>query len=143
MLLRLLAIGALLAIASLASVWWSRQQGRVRHVAVAGALTRADLGVPPGARGTVVVFSTPLCAKCPGTKAMLSRLLEDYEGVAQAEIDAAERLDIARRFDIMRTPTVLVLNANGVAVARMDGAPTPVQARQAIEALPFLSGYSI
>jgi thioredoxin-like negative regulator of GroEL len=74
---------------------------------------------------------------------MLSRVLEDFEGVAQAEIDAAERLDIARRFDIMRTPTVLVLNANGVAVARMDGAPTPVQARQAIEALPPLSGYSI
>ena len=143
MLFRLLAIGALLAFASLAYMWWSRQQGRVRQEAAAGALTRADLGVPPGARGTVVVFSTPLCAKCPATKAMLSRLLEDYEGVAQAEIDAAERLDIARRFDIMRTPTVLVLNANGVAVARMDGAPTPVQARQAIEALPPLSGYSI
>jgi thiol-disulfide isomerase/thioredoxin len=143
MLLRLLAIGALLAITSLAYAWWSRQQGRVRRVVAAGALTRADLGVPPGARGTVVVFSTPLCAKCPGTKAMLSRLLEDFEGVAQAEIDAAERLDIARRFDIMRTPTVLVLNANGVAVARMDGAPTPVQAREAIDALPPLSGYSI
>lgn len=143
MLLRLVAIGALLAITSLAYAWWSRQQGRVRRVVVAGALTRADLGVPLGARGTVVVFSTPLCAKCPGTKAMLSRLLEDFEGVAQAEIDAAERLDIARRLDIMRTPTVLVLNANGVAVARMDGAPTPVQAREAIDALPPLSGYSI
>lgn len=143
MLLRLVAIGALLLASTVAYAWWSRRQGRVRHVAVAGALTRADLGVPPGARGTVVVFSTPLCAKCPGTKAMLSRLLDDYEGVAQAEIDAAERLDIARRFDIMRTPTVLVLDANGVAVARMDGAPTPVQAREAIDALPPLSGYSI
>ena len=143
MLLRLLAVGALLLASTVAYAWWSRQQGRVRHVVVAGALTRADLGVTPGARGTVVVFSTPLCAKCPGTKAMLSRLLDDYEGVAQAEIDAAERLDIARRFDIMRTPTVLVLDANGVAVARMDGAPTPMQAREAIDALPPLSGYSI
>lgn len=143
MLLRLILVGVALAAASLGYVWWSRRQGRVRQVAAAGALTSAELGIAPGVRGTVVVFSTPMCAKCPGTKAMLSRLLNDYEGVAQAEIDAAERLDIARRFDIMRTPTVLVLNANGVAVARMDGAPTPVQAREAIDALPPLSGYSI
>jgi len=143
MLLRLLVIGALLTIASLAYVWWSSRQGRVHQVIAAAALTSADLGISPGARGTVVVFSTPLCAKCPGTKAMLARVIEDYEGVAQAEIDAAARLDIARRFDIMRTPTVLVLNANGVAVARMDGAPTAVQAREAIDALPPLSGYSI
>ena len=90
-----------------------------------------------------MVFSTPMCAKCPGTKAMLARVIEDYEGVAQAEVDAAERLDLARRFDIMRTPTVLVLDAAGVAVSRMDGAPTPLQAREAIEGLAPLTGYSI
>ena len=143
MLWRMVGVVALLAVSSLTYVWWQRRQGLVRAVDTANALTPADLGAPRGQRGTVVVFSTPMCAKCPGTKAMLATLLKDYEGVTQVEIDAAERLDIARRFSVMRTPTVLVLNANGVAVARMDGAPTPAHARQAIDALPPLAGYSI
>ncbi len=43
----------------------------------------------------------------------------------------------------MRTPTVLVLDAAGMPVTRMDGAPTPLQAREAIEGLAPLTGYSI
>ena len=143
MLWRIAGVALLLVVTSVGYLWWQRRQGVVRSVDSTNALTPAELGGPRGQRGTVVVFSTPMCAKCPGTKAMLSTLLADYEGVTQAEIDAAERLDIARRFDVMRTPTVLVLNENGVAVARMDGAPTPVQARQALDALPPLAGYSI
>lgn len=143
MLLRLLLVFALLGVSTIAFLWWKGREGVVRDVTSNHALTPADLGVPRGARGTVVVFSTPMCAKCPGTKAMLARVIEDYEGVAQAEIDAAERLDLARRFDIMRTPTVLVLDAAGIAVSRMDGAPTPLQAREAIEGLTPLTGYSI
>lgn len=143
MLWRLAIVAALLLVSTLGYLVWQRRQGTVRFVASANALTPDELGGPRGPRGTVVVFSTPMCAKCPGTKAMLARVIQDYEGVAQAEIDAADRLDIARRFDVMRTPTVLVLDANGVAVSRMDGAPTPAQAREALDALPPLTGYSI
>lgn len=140
---RIVLVAALLGASTVGYLWWQRRQGIVRGVDSGNVLTPADLGAPRGSRGTVVVFSTPMCAKCPATKAMLARMLADYEGVTQAEIDAAERLDIARRFGIMRTPTVLVLDANGVAVSRMDGAPTPQQARQALDALAPLPGYSI
>lgn len=143
MLVRLLIIVGVLALASLAYVWWQRRQGVVRHVEVPGALTPAVLGAPRGERATLVQFSTPVCAKCPPTKALLTRVIADYPHVVHVEIDASERLDLARELHIMRTPTTLVLDSAGVVVARMDGAPNEHQAREAIESVPAPTEYSI
>ncbi|WP_236685247.1 thioredoxin family protein [Demequina salsinemoris] len=136
MLVRVLIVLALLVIASLAYWWWSSRQGRVTRVEIPGALTPAVLGAPRGYRATFVQFSTPVCAKCPPTKALLTRVAEEYEGVSHVEIDASERLELARELDIMRTPTTLVLDTNGVVVARISGAPSEAQAREAIDATP-------
>lgn len=143
MLLRLVLVAVLLVAASGGYVWWSRQQGKVRHVTVAGALTPADLGAPRGQRATFVQFSTPMCAKCPPTKALLLRVAGDDPSVAHIEIDASEHLDLARRLDIMRTPTTLVLNADGVVVSRMNGAPSEAQVRAALDEVPPATEYSI
>jgi len=143
MLLRLLIIGGLLAVASVAYVWWSRQQGRVQHVVVAGALTPSDLGAPRGQRATFVQFSTPMCAKCPPTRDLLLRVAADDPYVTHIEIDASENLDLARRLDIMRTPTTLLLDSDGVVVSRMNGAPSEAQAREALAEVPPATEYSI
>lgn len=143
MLVRILAIGVLLAAASVAYAWWSRQQGRVRHVVVAGTLTPAELGAPRGQRATFVQFSTPMCAKCPPTRDLLLRVAADDPYVSHIEIDASEHLDLARRLDIMRTPTTLVLDADGVVVSRMNGAPSEAQAREALAEVPPATEYSI
>jgi thiol-disulfide isomerase/thioredoxin len=143
MLFRILVIGAVLAVASVAYLWWSRQQGRVRHVVVAGALTPVELGAPRGQRATFVQFSTPMCAKCPPTRDLLLRVAADDPYVSHIEIDASEHLDLARRLDIMRTPTTLVLDADGVVVSRMNGAPSEAQAREALAEVPPPTEYSI
>lgn len=143
MLVRLIEIGALLVVATVAYAWWSRRQGRVLQVAVAGALTPADLGAPRGQRATFVQFSTPMCAKCPPTRALLLRVVADDPYVVHVEIDASEHLDLARRLDIMRTPTTLVLNADGVVVSRMNGAPSEAQARAALAEVPPPNEYAI
>ena len=77
-----------------------------------------------------------MCAKCPGTRVLLQGVAAEHKGVNHVEIDAAERLDMAREFDIMRTPTILVLNHEGVVVARMSGAPSVAQALEALESAP-------
>ena len=143
MLLRLVAIGVLLAVASVAYAWWSRRQGRVQHVVISGALTPADLGASRGQRATFVQFSTPMCAKCPPTRDLLLRVAADDPYVAHIEIDASENLDLARRLDIMRTPTTLVLDSDGVVVSRMNGAPSEAQARAALAEVPPPTEYSI
>ena len=143
MLLRVIAIVVLLGVATAAWLWWQRRQGIVRRVERPGTLGPAVLGAPRGERATFVQFSTPMCAKCPPTAVLLKRVAAEQPYVAHIEIDAAERLDLARELGIMRTPTTLVLDSDGVVVARMDGAPSEAHARQALEAAPLPPEYAI
>jgi len=143
MILRLIAIALLLGASALFYYWWQGRQGTVRRVERPGALTPAVLGSPRGGRATFVQFSTPMCAKCPGTAALLTRVAAEQPHVTHVEIDAAERLDLARELGIMRTPTTLILDSDGIVVARMDGAPTEAQAREALEAAPLPPEYAI
>jgi len=129
---RVLTVLGVLALASLFYAWWSRREGRVTQVEAAGALSSATLGAPRGYHATFVQFSTPICAKCPPTAVLLKRVAAAEVNVAHVEIDAAERLDLARELGIMRTPTTLVLDGDGLIVARISGAPTEQQAREAL-----------
>ena len=45
------------------------------------------------------------------------------EGIAHVEIDAEARLDLVRALGVLRTPTVLVLAADGRIVRRASGQP--------------------
>ncbi|WP_296665244.1 thioredoxin family protein [Demequina sp.] len=136
MLLRVLIVLAILVVASVAAVWWQRRQGVVREVERAGALSSATLGAQRGFHATFVQFSTPMCAKCPPTAALLRRIAGETENVIHMEIDASERLDLARELEIMRTPTILLLDGDGVVVSRISGAPSEHQAREALAAVP-------
>ena len=44
-------------------------------------------------------------------------------GVTHVEVDAEAHLDLVRRLDIMRTPTILVLDPAGRVTRRAVGAP--------------------
>jgi len=144
MLLRMGIILCVLIFASVAYWLWKRRDGQVKRVEVLGALSSETLGAKRGYRATFVQFSTPMCAKCPGTATLLKQVAAENQDVSHVEIDASERLDLARKFDVMRTPTILVLNTDGVVVARMSGAPSVAQAREALDAAPPLTTpYSI
>nr|BFE32780.1 hypothetical protein GCM10010200_050310 [Actinomadura rugatobispora] len=45
------------------------------------------------------------------------------DGVAHVEIDAEARLELVRRLNVIRTPTVLVLDGGGRIVRRATGQP--------------------
>lgn len=87
------------------------------------ALSADDLGAPLGERATLVQFSTAFCAPCRATKRTLDEVAAMVEGVAHVEIDAEAHLDLVRRLKVLRTPTVLVLDAEGHVVRRASGAP--------------------
>lgn len=130
---------ALLAAALLAAVvvgWWLRRRdGRDRSVDSGDVLTPADLGgAALGARATLLQVSSAFCAPCRQTRSVLERLAAATEGVAHVEVDAADHLDLVRRLDVRRTPTVLVLDGAGRVVRRASGAPTPAQAASALAA---------
>jgi thiol-disulfide isomerase/thioredoxin len=86
-------------------------------------LTAEDLGFPLGERATLVQFSTEFCTYCPPTRALLTEVAAGAAGVTFVEIDAAHRLDLARRLRVFSTPTVLVLAADGTITRRASGKP--------------------
>ena len=55
---------------------------------------------------------------------MLAEVAEVVPGVAHVEVDAEHHLDLVRRLGVLRTPTTLVLDADGREVSRAAGAPT-------------------
>jgi len=124
---------AVLLAASLLGVWHARSGRRIgreaRRRAGTGTgddrplLTAADLGESLGERATLVQFSTAFCQPCRATRRVLAGVAQDVDGVAHVEIDAESRLDLVRRLNVKRTPTVLVLDAAGRVVRRASGQP--------------------
>ncbi|WP_245715222.1 thioredoxin family protein [Nocardioides szechwanensis] len=85
-----------------------------------------------GERATLLQFSSAFCAPCRATRRILSEVAEVVPGVTHIEVDAEHHLDLVRRVGVMRTPTTLVLDKNGVEVTRAAGAPRKEQVLQAL-----------
>jgi thiol-disulfide isomerase/thioredoxin len=89
----------------------------------AARLTGAQIGHALGERATLLQFSSAFCAPCRATRRILADVAGMTEGVAHVEIDAESRLDLVRQLNVLRTPTVLVLDAGGGIVRRASGQP--------------------
>ncbi|MGQ4363326.1 TlpA family protein disulfide reductase [Streptomyces sp. SAS_272] len=116
---------AVLAAASAFGVLHRRRSGRVRvRGRDDGRRIGADrLGAELGERATLVQFSSAFCAPCRATRRILGEVAAVVPGVAHVEIDAEAHLDLVRELDILKTPTVLVLDADGRIVRRAVGQP--------------------
>jgi thiol-disulfide isomerase/thioredoxin len=87
-----------------------------------------------GERATLLQFSSAFCAPCRSTRRILSDVAGQVAGVRHIEVDAEHHLDVVRRLSILRTPTTLVLDAQGHEVVRASGAPTKAQVYDALAA---------
>lgn len=120
-----LVLAGIALVAVLAGLALRRGQGRARRVGQ-GTISTHDLGVGAGAfgeRATLLQFSTELCARCPGTRRLLADVAAGNDGVRHLDVDLTHRPDLARRFGVLQTPTVLVLDGAGVPRTRIGGPP--------------------
>lgn len=114
---------AVLVAASALGLAIKRRNGRLDRGTRDEALTEAELGRPLGGRATLVQFSSAFCAPCRATRVVLADVAQLVDGVEHVEIDAESRLDLVRRLDVRRTPTVLVLRPDGSIARRGSGQP--------------------
>jgi len=87
----------------------------------------ADIGAQLGERATLLQFSSAFCQPCRATRRVLGEVSQIVPGVRHVEVDAESHLDLVRRLDVRRTPTVLLLDADGVVSTRASGQPTRQQ----------------
>lgn len=139
----LLAIGAALVLASALGLWL-RRSGRRLTTPISRptsgptggpVLAPQDLGAPLGERATLVAFSSAFCQPCRATRRVLDQVSTQVQGVAHIEIDAESHLELVRRLDVRRTPTVLVLDRDGRVVRRASGQPRPADVVAALAAV--------
>jgi len=94
------------------------------------------LGVGP-ARATLLQFSSAFCAPCRALRRISSEVAAMVPGVQHVEVDAESHLEAVRALGIWRTPTLLVLDAEGRVVKRATGVPGKPQLIAVLgEALP-------
>lgn len=117
---------AALVVATAGGLVWQRRNGKMTrdaNTADARRLTGDDIGAPLGERATLVQFSTAFCQPCRATRRILDDVAGMVDGVSHVEVDAEANLELVRRLNVMRTPTVLVLGRDGAVVRRASGAP--------------------
>jgi thiol-disulfide isomerase/thioredoxin len=134
----LIVLVTVLVVATGAGLALRRRQGKFRESAQ--VLTAADLGTPLGERVTLVQFSTEFCANCPPTRRLLNAVAAEHDGVELVEVDAAARLDLARRLNVLATPTILVLGPDGAITSRASGQPRKADVLAAVSGLLAASG---
>jgi thiol-disulfide isomerase/thioredoxin len=124
-LLALAAVAALVGAAIVVGLVLRSRTGRLR--AAPALVVRAedlpDDTVRLGARATLLQFSTEVCSPCRATHRLLDALARDREGVTHLDIDLTHRPELARRFNILQTPTTFLLDSSGTVLARIGGAP--------------------
>lgn len=113
-----------LALATAFGLWRRATDGRARPTrpAATDRLGAAELGIEPGRTTTFVQFSSPVCTPCRRTRSLLESVAADHPEVAYVDLDATEHTDLTERFSVLRTPTVLVLDARGRVTRRIVGA---------------------
>jgi len=95
-------------------------------------VTAAELGMPLGEQATLLQFSSSFCAPCRATRALLAEVAEGAEGVAHVEVNVDDRLDLVRRLDVRRTPTVFVLGPDGRIARQASGQPRRADVVEAV-----------
>ena len=140
---RILALAGLVLLASIVGVLLVAKSGVARRVKNGEQIQLSNLvatknGKPVvklGEKVTLLQFSSDFCSSCKQTSVLLANIEKANEGLLHIDLDIADRLDLAKTFNILTTPTTLILNSKGSVVSRIVGAPKLATIEAEIERL--------
>lgn len=120
------------AVVALGFIWRART-GRARRVNSAEQVDLSLLGATKNGqpitrfakRVTFLQFSSEMCSQCVQTARVFKELEANSDDILHIEVDITNRLDLARKFHVMQTPTTLVLDHTGRVTSRIGGVAKP------------------
>ena len=127
---RLAILVGLIALAGVLGAVWRLRTGRAKAIDRGEIIDLARLGAVKdgkpvtafGKRVTFVQFSSETCSTCKQTARLFRELEATADDVLHIEVDITNRLDLAKKFHILQTPTTLVLDSRGRVTSRIGGA---------------------
>lgn len=120
----LILIAGLLAVTVAVGVAVRWRAGRPRRTDGDEVIEPHRLGADRlGEQATLLQFSTEKGSHCPTVHRTLHEIAAEREGVLHLDIDLTHRPDIAKHFNVLQTPTTLILDRRGVVQTRFGGAP--------------------
>jgi thiol-disulfide isomerase/thioredoxin len=114
---------ATLLVATAVGLVLRARNGRLRHGRAEGGWALAGRRPADDERVLLLQLSSPVCAPCRRTAALLTDLRTRDPRIAHLEVDVAERPDVARALDVLRTPTVVAFDRSGAELLRVSGVP--------------------
>lgn len=87
---------------------------------------------------TVLQFSSEFCAPCRRARAALADLIRNGASVKHVEVDVADDPSLVSQYQVTRTPTILVLDAECVVHHRVVGELRPMEFARALTDLGAL-----
>jgi thiol-disulfide isomerase/thioredoxin len=128
---RFIALIGLVLLATIFGVLLISKSGKARRINNGEQIDLSEIratknGKPATKLGkeiTLLQFSSNFCSSCKQTSVLLETVEKSREGLLHIDLDITNRLDLAKRYGILQTPTILVLNSRGVVISRIVGAP--------------------
>jgi thioredoxin-related protein len=127
---RLLLVAIVVALAIGSGLYWRNTTGRAKRINAGDQIDLELLGATKngasvsefGKRVTFLQFSSEMCSQCVQTARVFRDLEAHSDDILHIEVDITNRLDLARKFHILQTPTTLVLDHTGRVTSRIGGA---------------------
>ena len=120
----LFVVVIVLAAAAAFGIYRQRTEGKVKAIEPSVLPKPVDHGIGElGERGTILQFSSAFCQPCKAAKIISKDIANIVPGVKHIDVDAESNLDLVRKFNVMRTPTIFVLNKDGQVSAKISGVP--------------------
>ena len=127
-----LVAGLLVLVIGFGAIWRLRtgrakavNSGQVVDLTELAAIKDGQLVTRFGRKTTFLQFSSEVCSACRATAKVYTELEKSTDGLLHIEVDVTRRLDLANKYQILQTPTTLVLDAHGRVKSRIGGAPKP------------------
>ncbi len=121
-----IVLGALVAGSTLLGFLYLAFNGRVRRTSGREVVRAKEVGATAlGSKATLLQLSTEICAPCRTANRVLGTIAKERFSVKHLDVDLGLRPDLATRFGVLQTPTILILDGYGRVRARIGGAPRP------------------
>ena len=84
---------------------------------------------------TLLLFVSSHCLYCPRAEVVVKRVIQEYSNLnfRKIRMKAEESKELFNKFNVMSTPTILILNNKNEEIKRIVGVPSETNLRKNIE----------